>query len=602
MRGPPLRSCPNPPPTPRPRPSRPTRPSTATPAATAPAGRPAFTLPQGLEAAMPMRCRWWLLLLTALALLLPRPPARRCRSALRLDPVWLSALAQAQRAWGSSTAPRCWWSELPSPISWGLAPPDHSAQRRTRSPPPPRPRRSSRTSWRVSRGSTGPTLACPRRHRAALVQPARPAAGARAPPAARGSRRRCGARREHRCPRLCPACSSASPGTRAGVLPDRRSRRRTGQGQPRAPCRPRARRDAAARPRPGGLVDRRLPARRHAGDGRPARRADRRRRREATTSPSPRRKAMPAWAHAPPAPAVPVAAVAAPAPRRMSLQAIATAAAAAAAAAAATPPAAAAPSIRTRIARPEAATRDNDLDAIIGARAVGVTPEYIEAMRRAAPQLGPISLSDATSMRAVDVTPEFAAAMMATGLRIRSFEDLISARATGVNPASIRSLVASGFRGDLDDCVALAGMGVTPDDVRRLRSVGCAGGGRHARPHPKRPQARPRVQSQSASQPEPASRSGPQSGRLSPLSRSRTAEPSGRPSGAIAPGVRLHQENALNRVLATRLRYPARHHRHRRRSCPRSGHRLHADQLHAPARSQRLPVRAAPDHGPGAAT
>ncbi|WP_204326449.1 hypothetical protein, partial [Stenotrophomonas maltophilia] len=80
-------------------------------------------------------------------------------------------------------------------------------------------------------------------------------------------------------------------------------------------------------------------------------------------------------------------------------------------------------------------------------------PEYIEAMRRAAPQLGPISLSDATSMRAVGVTPEFAAAMMATGLRIRSFEDLISARATGVNPAYIRSLVASGFRGDLDDYV-----------------------------------------------------------------------------------------------------------------------------------------------------
>ncbi len=63
--------------------------------------------------------------------------------------------------------------------------------------------------------------------------------------------------------------------------------------------------------------------------------------------------------------------------------------------------------------------RDRELNAIIGARAVGVTPEYIEAIRRAAPQLGPISLDDATSMRAVGVTPEYVQAMMSTGLRIR---------------------------------------------------------------------------------------------------------------------------------------------------------------------------------------
>ncbi|NIJ63733.1 beta-lactamase regulating signal transducer with metallopeptidase domain [Sphingomonas leidyi] len=116
--------------------------------------------------------------------------------------------------------------------------------------------------------------------------------------------------------------------------------------------------------------------------------------------------------------------------------------------------------------------RDRELHAIIGARAVGVTPEYIEAIRRAAPQLGPISLDDATSMRAVGVTPEYVQAMMSTGLRIRSFDDIVSARAVGVNPDYVRSLVSAGFRGQLDDYVALAGMGVSADDVRRLRSAG----------------------------------------------------------------------------------------------------------------------------------
>lgn len=113
-----------------------------------------------------------------------------------------------------------------------------------------------------------------------------------------------------------------------------------------------------------------------------------------------------------------------------------------------------------------------ELDAIIGAKALGVTPDYIEALRRAAPQLGPISLDDATGARALGVTPEYVQAMLSTGLRIRSFDDIMGARAVGVNPAYVRSIVAAGYRGELDDYIALAGMGVTPDDVRRVRSAG----------------------------------------------------------------------------------------------------------------------------------
>ncbi|MEP9360990.1 M56 family metallopeptidase [Sphingomonas sp. KR3-1] len=112
------------------------------------------------------------------------------------------------------------------------------------------------------------------------------------------------------------------------------------------------------------------------------------------------------------------------------------------------------------------------LDSIVGAKAVGVTPEYVDALRRAAPQLGPVTLDDATGMRAVGVTPEYVRAMMATGLRIRSFDDIIGARAVGVDPAYVRRIVAAGYRGKLDDFIALASMGVSPDDVRRLHGAG----------------------------------------------------------------------------------------------------------------------------------
>nr|WP_246425960.1 M56 family metallopeptidase [Sphingomonas kyeonggiensis] len=115
--------------------------------------------------------------------------------------------------------------------------------------------------------------------------------------------------------------------------------------------------------------------------------------------------------------------------------------------------------------------QNRELDAIIGAKAVGVTPDYIEGLRRAAPQLG-ISLDTATGARALGVTPEYVQAMMATGLRIRSFDDIMGARAVGVDPRYVRSINAAGFRGDLDDYIALAGMGVTSDDVRRLKRAG----------------------------------------------------------------------------------------------------------------------------------
>ncbi|WP_342251592.1 M56 family metallopeptidase [Sphingomonas sp. OTU376] len=116
--------------------------------------------------------------------------------------------------------------------------------------------------------------------------------------------------------------------------------------------------------------------------------------------------------------------------------------------------------------------KHNELDTIIGAKALGVTGDYIAELRQAAPQLGPLSLDDANGMRALGVTPEYIRALLSTGLRIRSYDDVMGARAVGVNPAYVRSIVSAGYHGDIDDYIALAGMGVTADDVRRLHAAG----------------------------------------------------------------------------------------------------------------------------------
>lgn len=116
--------------------------------------------------------------------------------------------------------------------------------------------------------------------------------------------------------------------------------------------------------------------------------------------------------------------------------------------------------------------RDNAIDTIVAAKASGITPEYIASIRRAAPQLGTISLEEATEMHALGVTADYVAALAASGMRDLTVDNIVSARAVGVNPAYVRSMAAEGFHGSIDDYVSLAAVGVTAEDVRSYRRAG----------------------------------------------------------------------------------------------------------------------------------
>jgi len=111
--------------------------------------------------------------------------------------------------------------------------------------------------------------------------------------------------------------------------------------------------------------------------------------------------------------------------------------------------------------------KDSLIEQAIAMRAVGVTPEYVAAIRQAAPNLGAVDGDDVVELRAVGVTPEYIRELAAAGFRNLDKDALVEARAVGVTGDYIRSMKAAGIRGTMDDYVQLRAVGVNARDARR---------------------------------------------------------------------------------------------------------------------------------------
>ena len=112
------------------------------------------------------------------------------------------------------------------------------------------------------------------------------------------------------------------------------------------------------------------------------------------------------------------------------------------------------------------------VDVAIEMKALGVTPEYISAMRSAAPQLARLQPSEFSGMKAVGVTPDFARGWSNSGFRAVTAEQLTEARAVGLTGDYVRSMIGAGVRASFDDYVQMRVMGVSPSYVERLRRSG----------------------------------------------------------------------------------------------------------------------------------
>ncbi len=124
-------------------------------------------------------------------------------------------------------------------------------------------------------------------------------------------------------------------------------------------------------------------------------------------------------------------------------------------------------------ARREAKLHKKDaIDAAIEMKLLGVTPEYVAAIHAAAPHLRNLDTDDLVEFRAKGVTPQFIRALTDAGYRNASAEDIGDAYVLGVTPNYIREISAAGYRPSLEDVAELHTMGVTGDYIGRFRRAG----------------------------------------------------------------------------------------------------------------------------------
>jgi beta-lactamase regulating signal transducer with metallopeptidase domain len=129
-------------------------------------------------------------------------------------------------------------------------------------------------------------------------------------------------------------------------------------------------------------------------------------------------------------------------------------------------PAAAAKAADSMAAAP--AAKPLTADQLVGMRAVGVTPEYVETLRE---QGGSIDADDIISAKASGIDPAYIRQMRAI-IPGADFDDLVGAKHVGVDAAYARDM-RSHFPGvGIDDLIALKAVGVDRDFVTAMTRSG----------------------------------------------------------------------------------------------------------------------------------
>ena len=115
--------------------------------------------------------------------------------------------------------------------------------------------------------------------------------------------------------------------------------------------------------------------------------------------------------------------------------------------------------------------RDGAIDMAIGMKAVGLTPEYVAAVRAASPALRNATIDEIMGLKAVGATPEYVREVASAGFGNVSAEELEGARAVGLDPQYMRAIRATGVHPSIDDLIKLRAMGVRPDELWRVHQV-----------------------------------------------------------------------------------------------------------------------------------
>ncbi len=113
------------------------------------------------------------------------------------------------------------------------------------------------------------------------------------------------------------------------------------------------------------------------------------------------------------------------------------------------------------------------IELAIEMKAVGANPEYLRALRAAAPNLGDIDSDDLVGLAAVGVSPDYIRELGASGYRNLDADDIMEARALNIRGSYIKGMAAAGYpKLTMEELVEMKAVGVTPEDVRRLNRAG----------------------------------------------------------------------------------------------------------------------------------
>jgi hypothetical protein len=125
-----------------------------------------------------------------------------------------------------------------------------------------------------------------------------------------------------------------------------------------------------------------------------------------------------------------------------------------------------------RVAIASAGAGGGPIAVAIDSKGLAITPEFIAAMRAAAPELNDASMHQITGMRVLGVTPEFARSIASAGFPSIDAHELMEAQAVGLSAAYVSAMRSAGVDGDFDDFIQLRAVGVDPRFAARVRASG----------------------------------------------------------------------------------------------------------------------------------
>jgi beta-lactamase regulating signal transducer with metallopeptidase domain len=114
---------------------------------------------------------------------------------------------------------------------------------------------------------------------------------------------------------------------------------------------------------------------------------------------------------------------------------------------------------------------NNDLDALVSLKSLGVTPEYAKSMSTAG--LGKPTVHELITLKSLGVTPEYVTSLKQSGIAPKNFHEVVTEKSLGITPEYAAEMKQKGF-GDLSvhELITIKSLGITPEYAAEMKQKG----------------------------------------------------------------------------------------------------------------------------------